>query len=293
MKKSYIVILCFAIMALIIDNIRLRSLAREKDVVKITSQAAEKASPLQPNDVAAGKDLVTKKGEDPAVLAKKKEDAIKARQLLDEAFMKASSVQTAIGPELRTARSRREVEKALSPYLSELNLDPTKLLAVKNILAERTSTAADTRELARKQRLTRDETEALIEDAEKKLNDDLVNLVGQAAFDKIAEISKMQPELQLIQNTYALDMSYSGVPLNPSQVKSLAGLITKYSGTDPETRRRRTSIANTSTNTSEIDQEVLAKAATFLDEKQLAVLRSDLAVATKGAIAGTVVNAQK
>jgi hypothetical protein len=216
-----------------------------------------------------------------------REEILKEEAENRAAFERANNARRIAAPDLRVARSRREVQRVYSRFLPELKLDVATEAKLKALLAERTSTASDTNEIARRQRLSPDAREQLIKTAQAEVDRDIQSLLSPTAYVQVREVMELQPVLSQLENSYCLDMAYAGAPMSSAQTIELARLVAVYMrGHNPELHAKRTTISNNQAGTSVLDETVLLKAAAFLDAEQLALLQKNLVTATKAAVAG-------
>lgn len=188
---------------------------------------------------------------------------------------KSIRAQNPDGAALRVRGQERTVQKMLGSLIDGLGLPNDTAVQLRQLLVERRMAVEDQRNNAREQGITdKAAIDSNISAATGAIDGDIAQLLGPDMNGKLQSRLALADEYNAIQNYVGLDMSFAGVPLTQDQQLLLAEAMNAlhYSPFPAPSTVRLTALANPGTN---VNQDVLAKAAEILTPAQFAIFKSN------------------
>jgi hypothetical protein len=173
----------------------------------------------------------------------------KANQMIAEA-RKANEGRNSF--DHKNLRARRQVERVFGSVIQGLNIPAEKAVLIKEILSEENQQASDTVAVARSKGVPKEKMAELVDQLSRDADLQLRAALSPEQYKYISEARHNAIALAEISDTYAVDMSYAGAPIDLDQRIQLAQLMTLA---------RREKLSN---------ESVIASARKFLNQNQAA-----------------------
>jgi RNA polymerase sigma factor (sigma-70 family) len=128
-------------------------------------------------------------------------------------------------PEYAAMWRKQQLRTVLKQYgdaLAALNLPPEKLAKLKELMVLETEIDEDAKDAARAAGLTGESSQKAVRQARNGVHEEIKALLGDQATTQLAREALAGPHKPRIEDTFAIDLKASGMPLSPEQVTSLA-----------------------------------------------------------------------
>lgn len=190
--------------------------------------------------------------------------------MADPEFVQATQLQ-----------QRARLDRNYAELFAKLNLPPTQLEALKNLLAERQNSTRDVVMAAREEGLgreNRDEVRALIETTQAEIDNEIRASIGEQNYAELKFYEQTGPQRNLVEQL-SDRLSYSATPLNSAQSEALVKILAETAPTaGPGTGREAAFTAGFAgrlpggAGNVSITAETLARAQGVLSATQLSAL---------------------
>jgi hypothetical protein len=173
-----------------------------------------------------------------------------------------------------------EATAGYETILAALNLSPSQLHRLEQLIVERAENASDADQLGKEHRLSADQTFLLRNEAEAAFDPEWEAVVGTANFQIVREMLRLAPQLAEIAHSVGRELAQTGTPLDAAQMLQLGQLYKAVYASDPASRPvDRSAGFDAQIGLGQADQQVLAQAAAILSSAQMEVLRETMTTA--------------
>jgi len=179
---------------------------------------------------------------------------------------------------LQRKELRRSIIREYRGAIAALNLAPDQAAQLKNLLIEKSMSAADAMEAATQAGIqpNSSETHRAISQATKDLDQSIISLIGSDANERLEALKSTTFHSGNVIEPVALDMEDAGVPLSADQSEALGLYLHELSNPtkNPDASTPGFNEADPTTWQSPLDQQFYSKAAAILTPSQLQILKS-------------------
>jgi hypothetical protein len=161
--------------------------------------------------------------------------------------------------------------------LAALNLSPSQLHRLKQLIVQRAENASDADQLGKEHRLSADQTFLLRSEAVAVFDPEWEAVVGTANFQIVREMLRLAPQLAEISHSVGRELAQTGTPLDAAQMLQMGQLYKAVYASDPASRPvDRSAGFDAQIGLGQADQQALAQAAAILSSAQMEVLRKTM-----------------
>ncbi len=178
---------------------------------------------------------------------------------------------------LMASQQRGMLDARYAGLFKALNLSPSQLAQLKDLLVEKQNAARDVMSVAREQgldfRTNRDEIRQLVRQAGADIDASITDIIGQDKFAQYQAYEQTQPQ-RAIATQLEQRLSYTGEPLTEAQSTQLIALLAENSASSSGRGNRPSSRTFGGASPGvEISNQVIASAQSFLNASQIDALR--------------------
>ena len=172
-----------------------------------------------------------------------------------------------------------EAMAGYEPIFAALDLSPSQLRRLKQLIVERAESASDADQLGKENRLSPAQTLFVRNEAEASFNSELEQVVGPENFPVVREMMQLAPQLADIADSIGRELARTDSPLDADQMLQLARLYKIAYARNPATGPAvRSPDFDPKTELDYVDRKILVRASGLLKPEQLDVLRRGFAV---------------